>query len=355
MGIVTAILRERPGIKEIQANCDGQIIKAAAYTDMVGEIRVGDHVLLNQTAEVLHLGSGGYDFVMVNLDAPQTALSGPGHIMKMRYTPWQCQVFSAEEEGSPYRDDIISTETLDGLPVLVGTLHSMLGPLAAVLTEAGMKTAYVMTDAAALPIAWSRNAAELKEKQMIAGTVTTGNAIGGDLETVNIFSGLLAAQAVFKPDAVIVTMGPGIVGTGTKWGFSGVEQGVVLNAVHSLGGLPITVPRISFADARQRHQGISHHTMTVLEQVCLIRSILPLPELEETRMRQILAQLDQHDAAKKHEIIIRSGDQVLPAMERCGISVTTMGRGAEADREFFLALGAAAQIAAEYASKRRQG
>ena len=31
-------------------------------------------------------------------------------------------------------------------------------------------------------------------------------------------------------------MGPGIVGTGTKYGFSGIEQGYIIDAVNNLRG-----------------------------------------------------------------------------------------------------------------------
>jgi hypothetical protein len=93
-----------------------------------------------------------------------------------------------------------------------------------------LKAAYVMTDGAALPMQFSQAVNWLKEQGIIHGTVTVGHAFGGELEAVNIYSGLLAAYEAFHPDVIIVTMGPGIVGTGTKWGFTGVEQGMVLNA-----------------------------------------------------------------------------------------------------------------------------
>lgn len=99
---------------------------------------------------------------------------------------------------------------------------------------------------------------------------------GGDLESVNIYSGLIAAYQVLKAEIIIVTMGPGIVGTGTKWGTTAVEQGEIINAVNVLGGQPIAVPRISFADPRPRHQGVSHHTITALGQVALRESIIAL-------------------------------------------------------------------------------
>lgn len=94
--------------------------------------------------------------------------------------------------------------------------------------------AYLMTDGAALPLHFSQTVDWLSRQGIISGTVTVGHAFGGDVEAVNIYSGLLAARVAFQPDVIIVSMGPGIVGTGTRWGFSGVEQGIVLNAVETL-------------------------------------------------------------------------------------------------------------------------
>src|SRR5574340_1405217 len=146
------------------------------------------------------------------------------------------------------------------MPVIVGTLHSQLGPAAAVFKkQAGMKRklAYVMTDRAALPIALSEQVRHLKSKGLIDVTVTTGQAFGGDLEAVNIFSGLAAAKAIGGAEAAIVTMGVGVAGTETFLGFSGIEQGEIVNAVAAMRGRPIAVPRLNFADKRSRHQGLS--------------------------------------------------------------------------------------------------
>ena len=43
-------------------------------------------------------------------------------------------------------------------------------------------------------------------------------------------SALLAAKHVAGVDVAIVAQGPGNLGTGTRWGFSGVQAGEVLNA-----------------------------------------------------------------------------------------------------------------------------
>ncbi len=42
------------------------------------------------------------------------------------------------------------------------------------------------------------------------------------------------SKEILKADAVFVSMGPGIAGTGTKYGFTGIEQGSILDAVKNL-------------------------------------------------------------------------------------------------------------------------
>lgn len=346
VGTVIRIVENRPGYAALEVEVEGSLRRAVAYTMITGEVAAGDRVLLNTTAVALQLGSGGYDFVMVNLSRPQQELSGKGHIMKMRYTPWQVRVLSVEEEESPYRSLLESADSLKGRPVLVATLHSMLAPLAACLAALGLKIAYVMTDAASLPAYWSRTVAELREAGVLLGTVTAGNAFGGDLEAVNVFSAMLAADAVFKPDVIITAMGPGIVGTGTRWGFSGIEQGVIINAVESLQGRPVAVPRISFADLRERHRGLSHHTITVLTRVTRVKSLLPLPVLPEEEAAILAEQIKANDLEKKHHIVYADGSLVNEALDAYGLRPTTMGRNKEDDPAFFLALGAAAKAAA---------
>ena len=74
--------------------------------------------------------------------------------MKLRYTPMQVRVDSVEDHESKYHDVFEKFETLDGMPVVVGTLHSMLTPFAATYKRLNpnKKLVYIMTDGAALPI-----------------------------------------------------------------------------------------------------------------------------------------------------------------------------------------------------------
>jgi hypothetical protein len=106
--------------------------------------------------------------------------------------------------------------------------------------------------------------AGLREAGWLAGTVSVGQAFGGDLEAVTVHSGLLAARHVLGADVAVVAQGPGNLGTATTWGFSGVAAGEAVNAVAALGGRAVASLRVSGADTRQRHRGISHHCRWVL-------------------------------------------------------------------------------------------
>ena len=205
---------------------DGQEARAINYDDLTGTVEPGEEVLLNTTAVALGLGTGGSHFVVASLAGREKDISGPGHIMKLRYTPLQVRVLSVEEEDSPYREAMMRAESLEGISVLVGTLHSMLAPVCAVLKRyTGCRIAYLMTDGASLPMAFSRTVVELKEKGLLEGTVTCGHAFGGDLEAVNIYPGYGALTV-----EVIVENGTRIVGTGTVGVYRG-GQGEILNAV----------------------------------------------------------------------------------------------------------------------------
>ena len=118
-----------------------------------------------------------------------------------------------------------------------------------------------MTDGAgAAARAVATSSPTLRDRGLIDATITCGHAFGGDYEAVSVFSALAVARHVADADAAVVAMGPGIVGTNTRLGFSGMEVGPILDAAVALGGVPIACLRVSFADARDRHVGLSHHS-----------------------------------------------------------------------------------------------
>jgi len=240
-----------------------------------------------------------------------------GHIMKLRYTPLQFAVLSADEQQSPYHKVFDDFESLKGMPVIIGELHSMLAPIVFNIKQnrPELRVSYIMTDGGALPLSFSRTVAYLREKELIQGTVTFGQAFGGDFETVNIYTALITAYEILKSDIAIVTMGPGITGTGTKYGFSGIEQGPIIDAVNTLGGRPIFIPRISFADSRKRHCGISHHSVTVLKEIAKTRAEVVIPLMEVDKMDLIKKLIVKNELDKNHKIVyIEERDKILESL-----------------------------------------
>ncbi len=251
-GVVTAVVAERPGLQKVLV--DGE--QAYVLPQLIGTVAVGDRVVVNTTAVDLGLGTGGWHFVHWNLERSSWSEPGPGREMKLRYTSLQVDVEASVADGA----------RLDGTPVVACDLHSQVAGVAAAFARQapGRRLVYVMTDSAALPLALSDLVAGLRERGLLAATVSCGQAFGGDHEAVNVLSGLQVAVAVAGADAVVVAPGPGVVGTGSEYGFGGVEVAAVIDAAAHLGGRPVVAVRYSDADPRDRHRGVSHHTTTAL-------------------------------------------------------------------------------------------
>lgn len=348
-GEVVAIISRGDDLDWIMVDIQGEESKAVNYSHMTGKVMLGDKVVLNTTAVDLSLGTGGYHFVIYNHSNPSQDLKGQGHIMKLRYTPCQLKCLTAEEESSPYHQLFKEFKSLDQHIFIVATLHSMVAPISAMIKymNKDLKINYIMTDGGALPICFSKTIKELKEKNIIGHTITTGHAFGGDLECTNIYTGLIAAKEILKGDITIISMGPGIVGTGTKYGFSGIEQGNNIDAVNNLGGRSVFVPRISFKDDRPRHKGISHHTLTILSEITNTPSTLVVPKLVGEKDKYIRNQIRQLNIQNKHTVIFENGENILKALKHFDLRVTTMGRSAREDLEYFITLGAVGNYAAK--------
>jgi Protein of unknown function (DUF3866) len=350
-GTVLDVGEVRPGVAELDVEIDGRSERAIAYPSLTGSPRVGDRVLLNTTAASLGLGTGGYHFVLAIME--ERALDPPaeGHIMKLRYTPLQAKVRSVEEPGSPTREAFEDTTSLDGLPVVWAPLHSMVGAAAAGAKAAGAKrVAYVMTDGAALPSWFSRQVHALREAGLVDSVITCGQALGGDLEAVNVFSGLLAARTVAEADVVIVADGPGKVGTETTWGASDVSSGLFLNAIGILGGRPVAALRLGFADPAYRHYGVSPHSITVLRDVALVPVNVAVPSLADERREVVWSALKEAGLEERHQLVEATGEPALELLSEKGVQAETMGRTMRDDPAFFLAAGAAGVLAGRMAS-----
>ncbi|MEU4771728.1 DUF3866 family protein [Micromonospora sp. NPDC023644] len=351
-GTVTALRRQWSGAMELDVDLpDGGTVRALAYPALVGRPEPGDRVLLNAGALLMGLGTGGYALVVALPDRlppdPPQALDtrDAGHLVKARYTPLQPILLGVDEEASPHREVMAAADDLAGLPVVTADLHSALPAiLAGIHADApAARVAYLLTDGGALPAWFSRTLAGLRDH--LVGTVTVGQAFGGDLEASTVHSGLLAARHVLRADVVVVAQGPGNLGTGTRWGFSGVAVGEAVNAVATLGGRPVGSLRISDADPRPRHRGVSHHSLTAYGRVALAPAELVVPD----GLAPALA--DEVDAAlaplaARHTLVRVPTDGLDAALRAAPVPLSTMGRGLDADHAYFLAAAAAGRHSA---------
>lgn len=327
---------------------DDSEVEAVGFPKMLGPLAVGDRVVVNTTGIELGLGTGGVAFVLWNLDGEPPDPQLEGHIMKMRYTPWQTEVVTAESPESPHHDALAEVESVEGMPVVACTLHSQVAAIAAGIKEArpDAKVGYLMTDGACLPIAWSDLVHDLRGVGLLDVTCTSGHAFGGDLESVTIFSGLAALKVVGECDVVIAGMGPGVVGTGTTLGHTAIEQGHLLDATAALGGKPIACVRISYADKRARHHGVSHHTLTALRLATHRAATVVIPELPPENAAAIEEQLSVAGIGERHDVVTANGEAGLTLLMERGIAPTSMGRPTTEVKELFLAGAAAGRVAA---------
>lgn len=339
-GTVTEIISERAGLQRARVHLEGDAAasRAVNYRELIGDVGVGDEVVCNTTAIELGLGTGGWHVVHWNLSKRGFSNASGGHIMKVRYTSLQTDVMSAEEQDSPHHDALRDVRSLEGMPVMLAGLHSLLAACAA-----GFRTrvpdahlGYVMTDGAALPMALSDLVVELREAGFVDSTATTGQAFGGEYECVNAATALLALRHVAGADAAVCAMGPGVVGTGTRYGFSAIEVAHLCAIVSELGGHPVVVVRASGADSRDRHRGVSHHTLRTLELVAPGTDVVIAGGTESDRLRADLSHLD---------INVRcvDADRALDILGEHGLAPTSMGRGIEDDPVFWQC-GAAAGV-----------
>jgi hypothetical protein len=364
-GTVSGTRREWPGAVELDVSVDGasaeaeeEQVRALAYPALTGRPRPGDRVLVNTTALDLGLGTGGYALVVALPDRLPPDPELAGHLIKARYSPLQTCVLGADEQGSPHHDVLRDADDIGGMPVVVADLHSALPAVLAgifaterprgagfgrVAGGSAPRVVYVMQDGGALPAWFSRTCAVLREAGWLAATVTTGQSFGGDLETVTVHTGLLAARHVLGADIAVIAQGPGNLGTGTRWGFSGVAAGDAVNATAALGGRPVASLRISDADPRMRHRGVSHHSLTAYGRVALAPADVVVPVLAGEFGAQVTA--EAAPLGGRHDLVTVPADGLEAALRACPARLSTMGRGLDEDLAYFLAAAAAGRHA----------
>jgi hypothetical protein len=316
-GRVTAIVEEHAGLVRLEV--DGE--PCVAYPELTGPVGVEDEVLVNVQARELGLGSGGFDVLYANLTRGVGLAAGESaHVMKLPYTPVQAAVVHAEEGAE-------LAGRLGGLPVVCCSLHSQVAPVCAGLGE-GTQVAYVQLPGGALPLPLSDTVRLLRERGLFATTISVGACFGGEQECVGVASAL-AWAAAGGYQAVVCAIGPGIVGTGSRFGHGGLAAADAANAASALGGAPVLAARVSSADERDRHRGVSHHTEAVLA-LCVGRVTVAWP-----------AGLEAPEWVEPRQEVEVDGWE-----EACaGLPLSHMGRGPDEEPWLFAAAFAAGRLA----------
>jgi hypothetical protein len=110
-----------------------------------------------------------------------------------------------------------------------------------------------------------------------------------------------------------------------------------------LGGRCVASLRISQADRRDRHYGVSHHSLTAYGRVALVPADVVVPSLDGELAARIA---DQLTLLARHRIVTIPVDGLLDALRSSPAQLSTMGRGLDEDAAYFLAAAAAGRHAA---------
>lgn len=320
------------GEDPLMVEVDGERRGAWADTTLLGETREGDEVIVNVAALDLGLGSGGFDVVHVNLSRGLAGGSDEDeHVMKLNYSSLQHAV-------EPVERPLAETGKQSSTPVLVLPLHGHLAPAAWAAAQAvpGLRVGYVQTDGGAMPGSLSRDVAELRERDLLCGHVTAGPVYGGEYEAISIVGALDAAAERLGWEVILAGPGPGIIGSGTSFGHGGMAALDTAHAALALGMPTLLTPRLSSADPRERHRGVSHHTLTVMRML-LAPVEVAVPAGEPVAIAQLAGV-----AGWRHRL--REAPADLAGYAATGLPARTMGRDLRDDPLFFaapLAAGAA--------------
>jgi hypothetical protein len=123
----------------------------------------------------------------------------------------------------------------------------------------------------------------------------------------------------------------------------------VLHAADVLGGRGVASLRVSGADRRDRHRGISHHSRTAYGRALLTPADVPVTTLDDAELdalvRDQLAELVS-TARADLTVVEVPGEGLLDALRTSPVALTTMGRDLDEDPAPFVAAAAAGAHAA---------
>ena len=317
-GTVTAIAERHDGLVRLEV--DGR--PCIAYPALTGPVALGDDVLVNVQAVELGLGSGGFDVLHANLTRGLELPAEPGaHVMKLPYTPLQHAVLPRRGERGGRR-----SQRLAGLPVVCCSLHSQVAPVCAGLGQE-LEVAYVQLPGGALPVPLSDTVrrcapglpADNRRRRAVPGRRARVRL--GRLRADRVRGGRNRTRSSARS-------GPGSSARARATATGRSRRPTPPTRRVALGGQAVLAPRVSSADGRERHRGLSHHTLAVLElaqgaTVAWPQGLDVPPELEAV---EIVDASEWRSACE-------------------GLPLSHMGRGPDEEPWFFAAAYAAGALA----------
>jgi hypothetical protein len=137
-----------------------------------------------------------------------------------------------------------------------------------------------------------------------------------------------------------------------------VNAGEAINAAATLNGRPVATLRISGADVRERHRGVSHHSLTAYGRVAMYPADVPVPDLAGGDPSPAMAELAQAVAAgvaelSRHQLVMVELTGLRTVLASSPIQLSSMGRSLDDDPGYFLAAAAAGRHAATLIARRR--
>jgi hypothetical protein len=125
-------------------------------------------------------------------------------------------------------------------------------------------------------------------------------------------------------------------------------------AARTLKGRAVAALRVSFADPRERHRGVSHHSITILRDVCAVDVNVAVPALDDPERTVVWEALRAAKLEERHQLVEADGRPALAELERRSVAVDSMGRTVDDDPVFFLSAGAAGVMAGRMAAGSRR-
>lgn len=332
---------EKIQILEVESSDKSLREKAINYISETGICRMGDMIVMNTVGKRLGLGTGGYNFIYLNLSGELDGLRlldrKDGHIIKMKYTGSQTRV-KAVEECIENRGIFNMENGIPQRPVIFAILHSMVSPLVKSIKylKSDAIISCIYTYGGAMNSNNSFTLKRLRDEGLINGVITAGECYGGDYESINIISGILFGLCRLASDILIVCCGPGVAGSSTYCGFSTFDFIGSIYTAKMLGLYPVLVPRASMADMRERHLGLSMQSIAILKMLDFSVHFPVYRDLKDLEsFNYIFNQLRLNGIMDKHIVEFIEAESVKNIIADTAEDTRVMGRDYRSDPCFF--------------------